>query len=126
MKKQVVVLSRAEAGSPIELIEILNDAGISVRVEGSYAARDERNPTCESEDQRDPLAILYEFDAQASIDELRSVLEFSGAKWPDIPVVACRRSSYETGLQDSRGPQNTVLKRIGFRAVADRPAQLPA
>src|SRR5260370_29410510 len=126
MKKQVVVLSRVEAGSPIELIEILNDAGISVRIEGSYAVQGERDLTCDSKDQHDPLAILYEFDPQASIDELRSVLEFSGGKWPDIPVVACRRSSYETGLQDSRGPQNTVLNRIGFRAVADRSAQLPA
>lgn len=126
MKKLVVVLSRAEAGSPIELIEILNDAGVSVRIEGSYAAQGKRDPTCDSEDQPDPLAILYEFDARASIDELRSVLEFSGGKWPDIPVVACRRWSYKTGLQDSRGPQNTVLNRIGFRAVADRPAQLPA
>ena len=128
MKKQVVLLSSAEAAPTIELIESLSSSGIALRIEGLqnaelldvefFSAADNFPPT-------DPIAILYEVAPEARVEELRAVIELSSAKWPGVPVVASRRSSETTGALNS-APRDVALKRLGFRAVADRPAQLAA
>src|SRR5260370_30169084 len=46
--------------------------------------------------------------------------------FPVISVVACRREPMTPALRPPASPDNQTLKRLGFRAVADCPAQLPA
>ena len=59
-------------------------------------------------------------------EELRAAIKLANAKWPGVSVVASRRSSERTGTLNSAALQDAALKRLGFRAVADRPAQLAA
>ena len=126
MKKHVVVLGSAETAPTIELIESLANAGIAVRIE-DLGVEDEPALFCSGEaTPGDPLAIVYELNRRASVEELRSVLEFSARKWPTSPIVACRRSSDKSASHESPLLQNSTLKQLGVRAVADRPAQLSA
>ncbi|HVS82568.1 MAG TPA: sensor domain-containing diguanylate cyclase [Pyrinomonadaceae bacterium] len=128
MKKQVVLLSSAEAAPTLELIESLSSSGIAVRIEGLQNAElleEEFFSAAENFPLTDPTAILYEVAPEARVEELHAVIELSRAKWPGVPVVASRRSSERTGALNS-APRDAALKRLGFRAVADRPAQLAA
>ncbi|HAF24153.1 MAG TPA: hypothetical protein DCK93_14805, partial [Blastocatellia bacterium] len=58
--------------------------------------------------------------------ELHGAIEHATASWPGTPIIACRRQL--TGYQhlSVRGLDGATLKRLGFRAIADKAAQLPA
>jgi diguanylate cyclase (GGDEF)-like protein len=58
--------------------------------------------------------------------ELYSVVEHAVAVWPSAPLVACRRASRNGVSSSLRSPDAATLRRLGFRAIADDPAQLPA
>ncbi|HYX42976.1 MAG TPA: diguanylate cyclase, partial [Pyrinomonadaceae bacterium] len=73
-----------------------------------------------------PLAVLYELIPGADTRELYAVVEHAGAVWPTTPLVACRRSNKGTAALSLRTLDAATLKRLGFRAIADEPAQLPA
>jgi diguanylate cyclase (GGDEF)-like protein len=70
--------------------------------------------------------VLYEVGAGADVLELHAAVEHASAIWPDAPLVACRRKPNEHGRPLLRTLDTATLKRLGFRAVADEPAQLPA
>ena len=129
MKKQVILLSSAETAPTIELIESLSSTGIAVRIEGppnSEVYGEEFSSTAENFPLTDFIAILYEIAPDTGVEELRAAIKLANAKWPGVSVVASRRSSERTGTLNSAALQDTALKRLGFRAVADRPAQLAA
>ncbi|MBV9211424.1 MAG: sensor domain-containing diguanylate cyclase, partial [Acidobacteria bacterium] len=46
--------------------------------------------------------------------------------WPHVPLVACRRPANDYERRVLHIIDSAALKRLGFRAVADDPAQLPA
>src|SRR4029078_521737 len=46
--------------------------------------------------------------------------------WPAAPLVACRRHSNGYQTLNLRSMDGTTLKRLGFRAIADKAAQIPA
>jgi diguanylate cyclase (GGDEF)-like protein len=73
-----------------------------------------------------PLAVLYEVTPGADMRELYSVIEHASAVWPGAPLVACRRPKNERTSPSLRILDAPTLKRLGFRAIADEPAQLPA
>jgi diguanylate cyclase (GGDEF)-like protein len=128
MKKQVILLSSAEAAPTMELIESLSSSGIAVRIEGlhnSELPEEELSSAAETFPLIDPIAILYEIAPDKGVEELRTVIKLANAKWPGVPVVASRRSSERTGALNS-APRDAALMRLGCRAVADRPAQLVA
>jgi diguanylate cyclase (GGDEF)-like protein len=58
--------------------------------------------------------------------ELYSVIEHASAVWPSAPLVACRRPVQGNAASSLRTLDTATLKRLGFRAIADEPAQLPA
>lgn len=128
MKKQVVLLASAERAPTIELIESLSSSGIAVRIEGLTDADLEKDEFSATENVpfADPIAILYEVAPDTRAEELRAVKDLSIARWPGVPLVASRRSSGRTKPPNSTAPRETILMRVGFRAVADRPAQLLA
>jgi len=127
MKKHIVLLSSAAAAPTLELIESLSSAGIAVRIEGLHNSElnGEQFSTTADFPLADPSAILYEIEPDTAVEDLRAVIEFANAKWPGVSIVASRRSSEKTGALNSttRDPE---LRRLGFRAVAERPAQLAA
>ncbi len=122
MKKHVVLLSSAAAAPTLELIESLSSSGIAVRIEGLYSELpgEEFSPAAAEFPLADPIAILYEIAPDTATEELRAVIELANAKWPGVSIVASRRSS------ENPAPRDPALKQLGFRAVAERPAQLAA
>jgi diguanylate cyclase (GGDEF)-like protein len=74
-----------------------------------------------------PLAVLYEVATGANVLLVHSVVEQALAAWPGVPLVALRPNN-QTSNSQSRPHRldDATLKRLGFRAIADRPAQLPA
>jgi diguanylate cyclase (GGDEF)-like protein len=112
------------------LAEVLHGAGVAALIEG---IREEELPAPASVEHGDqaaggdapapPLAVLYEVIPGADMRELYSVIEHAVAVWPSAPLVACRRPNQHNAV---RTPDAATLKRLGFRAIADEPAQLPA
>jgi diguanylate cyclase (GGDEF)-like protein len=73
-----------------------------------------------------PLAVLYELVPGTEMVEIYAAVEHALALWPGTPLVACRRTLLATQKQGLRILESSTLRRLGFSAVADEPAQLPA
>jgi diguanylate cyclase (GGDEF)-like protein len=58
--------------------------------------------------------------------ELQGAIEQAGNSWPGTPIIACRRQLSGFLGQSWRSLDGAALKRLGFRAIADKAAQLPA
>jgi diguanylate cyclase (GGDEF)-like protein len=131
MKRHVVLLTDAYEAPATALTDVLQGAGIAAFVEGireveatSTTPSEEDDPDREANTA--PLAVLYEVFPGADMRELYSVIEHANAVWPNVPLVACRRQMEHTTGPRLRTLDTATLKRIGFRAIADEPAQLPA
>src|SRR6185295_17450969 len=53
-------------------------------------------------------------------------IDHAKALWPGAPLVACRRQTNGYQSHNLRSLDGTTLKRLGFIAIADKSAQLPA
>lgn len=114
------------------LADVLHGAGVAALIEGireqELLAPASVQPSDQTagEEVTPPLAVLYEVLPGADMRELYSVIEHAVAVWPNAPLVACRRPNQNNAASTSRTPDAATLKRLGFRAIADEPAQLPA
>ena len=72
-----------------------------------------------------PLAVLYEVVPGADMVELHTAIDHAKAFWPGAPLVACRRQTNGYQSHNLRSLDGATLKRLGFRAIADKSAQLP-
>jgi diguanylate cyclase (GGDEF)-like protein len=129
MKRQVIALADHRISCSTELYDCLGAAGISViRRDVRDAQRGTACGDCSDSDsaQSAPLAVVYEVNSEAGLDELAVVIECVRSTWPDVPIVACRREAHGRLAPRTTSPGSEQLRRIGFRAVADSPAQLPA
>lgn len=124
MKKQVILFTDAETAPAAELVESLNSAGITVLAHDPSEARPLAG-AC-PEDSPHPLAVLYEIPPGARLPDLALAVSRAQKLWPGISLVACRRELSGSDRNDLVRPDNQALKRLGFRAVADSPPQLPA
>ena len=129
MSRHVILLTDAHEAPAYELIEALRLAGVKTLIEGlrgaSLDAVAPRSGRVEKGHELEkPIAILYEVVAGADMVELHSAVEQAKTSWPDTALVACRRHSFH-GI-NFRTIDGTTLKRLGFRAIADKAAQLPA
>jgi diguanylate cyclase (GGDEF)-like protein len=131
--KHVVLLTNAHEAPAIALADVLHGAGVAALIEG--IREEEQSPAPASAEQGTerpfeevppPLAVLYEVVPGADMRELYSVIEHAVAVWPNAPLVACRRPHQGNLASTLRAPDAATLKRLGFRAIADEPAQLPA
>ena len=118
MNKQAIILADAKTAPAIELIDSLTAGGISFVVNSLSEAEPTRGSTV-----RDGLVLLCEIGPGSSLDSLRAVVELAKANWPGVPLVACRRHATKPTWHV---PDSRTLKTLGFRAIADNPAQLPA
>lgn len=131
MTRHVVLLTNAHEAPASTLTDVLHGAGVAAFVEGM---REMDTPSAvvviEGDDKESaeaaPLAVLYEVIPGADMRELYSVIEHASAVWPTTPLVACRRPNTGNAVSRLRTLDATTLKRLGFRAIADEPAQLPA
>ena len=132
MSRHVILLTDAHEAPAYELIEALRLAGVKTLIEGLREAeveaamrRREREGAAESFEPP-PVAVLYEVVAGADMVELHAAIEHATTFWPGTPLVACRRQSSGFHNQSWRSLDGATLKRLGFRAIADKAAQLPA
>jgi hypothetical protein len=133
MMKHVVLLTNAHEAPATALADVLHGAGVAALIEG--IREEEQLPIHAPLREGDavlgeaavpPLAVLYEVVPGADMRELYSVIEHAVAVWPNAPLVACRRPVQGNVASTLRTPDATTLKRLGFRAIADDPVQLPA
>ena len=131
MSKFVILLTDAHEAPAYELIEALRLAGVKTLIEGlrdveiEAALASAPKPTDEVQGPP-PLAVLYEVVPGADSVELRAAVAHAKTFWPGAPLVACRRQSNGYQSLNLRNLDGASLKRLGFRAIADKAAQLPA
>jgi diguanylate cyclase (GGDEF)-like protein len=133
MSKHVVLITDAHEAPAYELIEALRAAGVKTLIEGLREveievelARQQESTNLAEALGPPPLAVLYEVIAGADIVELHTAIEHAKAFWPGAPLIACRRHLTGYPSHNLRSLDGAALKRLGFRAIADKAAQLPA
>ncbi len=131
MSRHVILLTDAHEAPAYELIEALRAAGVKTLIEGlreveaelELAKRHERYGVIEQPGEP-PLAVLYEVVPGADMVELQTATDHARAFWPGAPLIACRRQVSGYHRMDLRSLDGATLKRLGFRAIADKAAQL--
>ena len=133
MSTHVILLTDAHEAPAYELIEALRSAGVKTLIEGLREVEVEvalarQHDTEEHEESLGPapLAVLYEVVPGADMVELHTAIEHAKAFWPGAPLVACRRHASGYQSLNLRSLDGATLKRLGFKAIADKAAQLPA
>jgi diguanylate cyclase (GGDEF)-like protein len=132
MPRHVILLTDAHEAPAYELIEALRLAGVKTLIEGLREAQVEatvsrREPESVGERwEESPIAVLYEVVPGADMVELHAAIEHATTSWPGTPLIACRRRMSGFQMQSWRSLDGATLKRLGFRAIADKAAQLPA
>ena len=129
----VILLTDAHEAPAYELIEALRAAGVKTLIEGlrevevevALAKQRKREGVADSEGPP-PLAVLYEVVPGADMVELHTAIDHAKAFWPGAPLVACRRQTNGYQSHNLRSLDGATLKRLGFLAIADKSAQLPA
>ena len=132
MSTHVILLTDAHEAPAYELIEALRAAGVKTLIEGlreveaelELAKRQEREGIVEQLGPP-PLAVLYEVVPGADLVELQTAIDHAKAFWPGAPLIACRRQLNGYHRMELRHLDGATLKRLGFRAIADKAAQLP-
>jgi diguanylate cyclase (GGDEF)-like protein len=133
MSSHVILLTDAHEAPAYDLIEALRAAGVKTLIEGlrevevevALAQQKKRNAASNS-DIPPPLAVLYEVVPGADLVELHTAIDHARAFWPGAPLVACRRHTNGYQSLNLRSLDSPTLKRLGFMAVADTSAHLPA
>lgn len=133
MSTHVILLTDAHEAPAYELIEALRSAGVKTLIEGLREVEVEVELARQREGENaaqpagpPPLAVLYEVVPGADMVELHTATKHAKAFWPGAPLIACRRNLNGFQSLNLRSLDGTTLKRLGFRAIADKAAQLPA
>jgi diguanylate cyclase (GGDEF)-like protein len=136
MSRHVILLTDAHEAPAYELIEALRLSGVQTLIEGLReaeveAAMSKRESASVTEQMGahldgPPIAVLYEVVNGADMVELHAAMEHAKIFWPGTPLVACRRQLSGFHGVTLRSLDGATLKRLGFRAIADKAAQLPA
>jgi diguanylate cyclase (GGDEF)-like protein len=130
--KHVVLLTDAYETPAAVLLDVLRAARIDTLIEVLREAEfpvvsEPRTVYTYTPDAVPPIAVLYEIVAGAAAEELHVAVRHMDSVWPSVPLVAVRRPpSEQEARHNPRIIDGPALKRLGFRAVADDPAQLPA
>src|SRR5205809_4248592 len=132
MSRHVVLLTDAHEAPAYELIEALRVAGVKTLIEGlrdleiEVALAGQKETETTEPSGPPPLAVLYEVVPGADMFELHTAIEHAKAHWPGVPLIACRRHNSGYPNLNLRSLDGATLQRLGFRAIADKAAQLPA
>jgi diguanylate cyclase (GGDEF)-like protein len=130
-----VILLGGEGGAQARgvVAEALHAAGVAAVPLDDAAARDDAAESRDEEAVRvraeregGPLAVLFDVEAGADMAELHMRVLRAQADWPGAPLVACQRDASLAGPRAAQRFDDSTLKRLGFHAVAEEPAQLSA
>lgn len=130
MSRQVVLLTDAYESPTLRLVEFLNSSGVTPLFEGMHeaevviATEDDFRPNPATKDSPKPLAVLFEVDAVMEAEELQAVSLHASNVWPDVPLIACRRSTDDLTLSSLRPLDQPLLKRLGYQIIVDSPTHL--
>jgi diguanylate cyclase (GGDEF)-like protein len=129
--KHVILLTSAHESPATLLLDLMRGAGIDtwievLREERPMEVRAIQPKSAIGDDSDHPLAVLWEVVADANIEEMRVAVRHAADIWPGVPLVACRRPASEYERRHANIVGSQLLKRMGFAAIADDPAQLPA
>ena len=120
MKKHIILLAESRSEFASELLETLNSAGIGV-FSDPLAGGPGVYPTAGLLDLQEPVAVVCELPKQPASARLRAVVERAHESWPGVPIVACQHAGNPIESKTKR-----QLPKLGFRALAESVAQLPA
>jgi diguanylate cyclase (GGDEF)-like protein len=120
MKKHVILLAESRSEFASELLDTLNSAGIAV-FRDPLAGGPGVYPPVGLLELQQPVAVVFELPKPATSAKLRAVVERAHESWPGIPLVACQNAGHSIESKTKR-----QLIRLGFRALAESAAQLPA
>jgi diguanylate cyclase (GGDEF)-like protein len=131
MAKYVILLTDAHEPPDPALLEALLEAGLPVLVEGLRDLMAEVDSLSQAQEDDGlkvpPLAVLYEVRAGVDPLEIHAAIEHSLTTWKGAFLVASRQQMKNRLDQMLQRPlDGAALKRMGFHAVADDPAQVPA
>ncbi|HEV8188025.1 MAG TPA: sensor domain-containing diguanylate cyclase [Pyrinomonadaceae bacterium] len=133
MSSHVILLTDAHEAPAYELIEALRAAGVKTLIEGLREvevevalAKQRKREGMGGAEGPPPLAVLYEVVPGADMVELHTAIDHAKAFWPGAPLVACRRQTNGYQSHNLRSLDGVSLKRLGFAAIADKSAQIPA
>jgi diguanylate cyclase (GGDEF)-like protein len=133
MSNYVILLTDAHEAPAYELIEALRAAGVKTLIEGlreveveAVLTQRRKNQVVSGDHNPPPLAVLYEVVPGADMVELHTAIDHARTFWPAAPLVACRRHTNGYQTLNLRSMDGITLKRLGFRAIADKAAQIPA
>lgn len=115
----VILLKDEHAYPAPALLDALREAGVGA----TFAAY---LPVPGGADADSPLAVIYEVADGADVMKIHAALARIGDAYPQAALVACRRSLPDGDQPEGRRLDAGILTRLGFRAVADDPAQVPA
>ena len=117
----VVLLHHGDAPPSAALADALRAAGVHAEAAGA-APRAGGGGVATA-----PFAVIYEVADTAEVTEVHAALQRAAADWPESWLVACRRQVPGPRPAQRQARLDTgALLRLGFRAVADAPEQLPA
>ena len=133
MSSHVILLTDAHEAPAYELIEALRAAGVKTLIEGLREvevevalAKQQKRDGMRGAEGPPPLAVLYEVVPGADMVELHTAIDHAKAFWPGAPLIACRRQTNGYQSHNLRSLDGVSLKRLGFAAIADKSAQIPA
>src|SRR5207253_825005 len=125
--RYVILLGGADCAPARGAAEALRAAGVDVApLDDSTADGGVEAARVRTEREGGPLAVLFDVRAGADMAELHMRVLRAQGDWPGVPLVACQRDAAATGPRAAQRFDDATLKRLGFHAVAEEPAQLSA
>jgi diguanylate cyclase (GGDEF)-like protein len=124
----VLMTAEHEAPTSVALLDVLRAAGLHALVATGATCADEHDArTFYAADNGVadwPHFVLLEVCDGADAGVVRAAIARAAAVWPEALLVACRRPA--TVQTQTHRLDAAALERLGFHAVADEPAQVPA
>lgn len=118
---QVILFKGKHEHPAPALLEVLHDAGVRAMV--SVTTEQHGGDV---DDEGEPLFVIYEVADGADVNEIHAALSRVVEAWPGAMLIASRRPTFGHAKERMRHLDAAALLRLGFHAVADEPAQVPA
>jgi diguanylate cyclase (GGDEF)-like protein len=121
MNKLVILLFDQGSNSPPELAEILQSAGIAVSAFTLSSGAFESELSAAREAEPAAVAVIYQLPRSRPGLDARGLAQKARQLWRNVPIVACANAAKPLELKTK-----ATFRRMGFAALAESPAQLPA